>query len=79
MIKMGEKAKITVNEPIAIAIIKKDDLDLDKFYSADLKIFVKAATKEIKRLESINQQLIKENEVLKAMIPSNQNYTYGIR
>lgn len=76
---MGEKAKITVNEPIAIAIIKKDDLDLDKFYSADLKIFVKAAAKEIKRLDNLNQQLIKENEVLKTLIPSSEQYTYGIR
>lgn len=74
---MGEKAKITVNEPIAIAIIKKDDLDLDKFYSADLKIFVKAATKEIKRLDNLNQQLIKENEVLKTLIPSSENIKVG--
>lgn len=73
---MGEKAKLTINEPIAIALIKKDDLDLDKFYSADLKIFVKAAAKEIKRLENLNQQLIKENDLLKVNYPK---YTFGVR
>ena len=73
---MGEKAKLNINEPIAIALIKKDDLDLDKFYSADLKIFVKAAAKEIKRLENLNQQLIKENDLLKVTTPK---YTFGVR
>ncbi len=55
---MGERAKITINEPIAIGLIKKDNLDLDKFYSADLKIFIKAASKEIKRLENIISKAI---------------------
>jgi hypothetical protein len=50
---MGERAKIIVNEYSALELLKRKDLDLDKFYSSDLKIFINAAKQEIERLNNI--------------------------
>ena len=40
---MGERAKIIVDEYVALELLKRNDFDIDKFYSGDLKIFVKTA------------------------------------
>ena len=37
----------------------RDTLDLDKFYTADLKLFVEVARKEIERLNNIINELEK--------------------
>ena len=50
---MGERAKIIVNEYSALELLKRKDLDLDKFYSSDLKIFINAAKQEIEKLNNI--------------------------
>ena len=47
---MGEKAKIILNEYSAKSLLMKDNLDLNKFYTADLKLFVEVAREEIKVL-----------------------------
>ncbi len=49
---MGERAKIILNEYYARSLLMKDTLDLDKFYTADLKLFVEVARDEIKRLKN---------------------------
>lgn len=49
---MGEKAKVILNEYTAKSLLMRDTLDLDKFYTADLKLFIKAAREEIKRLNN---------------------------
>ena len=54
---MGERAKVTINEYMALSLLKRKDLDLDKFYSSDLKIFVKVAQKEIKKLSNIISEI----------------------
>lgn len=56
---MGDRAKIIINEYSAIDLLKRDTLDLDKFYTADLKIFIKAAKKEIEKIEQ-EKELLKE-------------------
>lgn len=48
---MGERAKIILNEYFAKSLLMRDTLDLDKFYAADLKLFVEVARKEIERLQ----------------------------
>lgn len=61
---MGERAKIILNEYSAKSLLMRDTLDLDKFYTADLKLFVEVARKEIERLNNIINELekgIKEN------------------
>lgn len=50
---MGERAKVILNEYYAKDLLMKDTLDLDKFYTADLKLFVEVARKEIERLNNI--------------------------
>lgn len=50
---MGERAKIILNEYSAKNLLMRDTLDLDKFYTADLKLFVEVARKEIERLNNI--------------------------
>lgn len=47
---MGERAKVILNEYSAKKLLMRDTLDLDKFYTADLKLFVEVARKEIERL-----------------------------
>ena len=54
---MGERAKIILNEYSAKSLLMRDTLDLDKFYTADLKLFVEVARKEIKRLNNIINEL----------------------
>ena len=56
---MGERAKIILNEYSAKSLLMRDTLDLDKFYTADLKLFVEVARKEIKRLNNIINKLEK--------------------
>ena len=56
---MGERAKIILNEYSAKSLLMRDTLDLDKFYTADLKLFVEVARKEIKRLNNIINELEK--------------------
>jgi hypothetical protein len=46
---MGERAKIILNEYTAKSLLMKDTLDLDKFYTTDLKMFIEVARKEIKK------------------------------
>ncbi len=50
---MGERAKIIVDEYVALELLKRNDFDIDKFYSGDLKIFVKTAKKERDKLSDI--------------------------
>lgn len=59
---MGERAKVILNEYSAKNLLMRDTLDLDKFYTADLKLFVEVARKEIERLQE-------ENLLLKASEP----------
>ena len=54
---MGERAKVILNEYSARDLLKRDKLDLDKFYTADLKLFVEVARKEIKSLNNIINEL----------------------
>lgn len=68
---MGERAKIILNEYSAKSLLMRDTLDLDKFYTADLKLFVEVARKEIKRLNNIinefensKEKQINEYEIL---------------
>lgn len=49
---MGERAKVILNEYSARELLKRDTLNLDKFYTADLKLFVEVARKEIERLNN---------------------------
>lgn len=60
---MGERARIVINEYSALELLKNDNLDLDKFYNSDLKIFIKVLKKEINRL---NQEIsiICKNDLL---------------
>ena len=57
---MGERAKIMLNEYTAKALLKRDDLDLDKFYSTDIKMMVKVAQQELKKKDNIINELEKE-------------------
>ena len=61
---MGERAKVILNEYSAKNLLMRDTLDLDKFYTADLKLFVEVARKEIERLNNIINELSKENKHL---------------
>lgn len=54
---MGERAKVILNEYSAKNLLMRDTLDLDKFYTADLKLFVEVARKEIERLNNIIKRL----------------------
>ena len=54
---MGERAKIMLNEYTAKALLKRDDLDLDKFYSTDIKTMVKVAQQELKKKDNIINEL----------------------
>ena len=56
---MGERAKIMLNEYTAKALLKRDDLDLDKFYSTDIKMMVKVAQQELKKKDNIINELEK--------------------
>lgn len=56
---MGERAKVILNEYSAKNLLMRDTLDLDKFYTADLKLFVEVARKEIERLNNIINKLEK--------------------
>lgn len=47
---MGERAKVILNEYSAKDLLMRDTLNLDKFYTTDLKMFIEVARKEIKRL-----------------------------
>ena len=65
---MGERAKVILNEYSAKNLLMRDTLDLDKFYTADLKLFVEVARKEIERLNNIINELKKENSRLRKKI-----------
>ena len=56
---MGERAKIMLNEYTAKALLKRDDLDLDKFYSTDIKMMVKVAQQELKKKDNLINELEK--------------------
>ena len=56
---MGERAKIMLNEYTAKALLKRDDLDLDKFDSTDIKMMVKVAQQELKKKDNIITELEK--------------------
>lgn len=56
---MGERAKIMLNEYTAKALLKRDDLDLDNFYSTDIKTMVKVAQQELKKKDNIINELEK--------------------
>lgn len=57
---MGERAKILINEYTAKELLKRDDLNLDKFYSADLKTMIKSAQEELKKKDNIINELEKD-------------------
>ena len=61
---MGERAKVILNEYSAKNLLMRDTLDLDKFYTADLKLFVEVARKEIEILNNKEEQLIRRLEDL---------------
>lgn len=63
---MGEKAKIILNDYSAKSLLYRDTLDLDKFYTADLKLMCEIARKEIKELQERIDKAIEyiENNVL---------------
>ena len=70
---MGERAKITLNEWSAKAMLTRENLDLDNFYMADLKLMIEAARKEIKKLQE-------ENLLLRASEPmSKLQEDYGYK
>ena len=46
-----------LNEYTAKALLKRDDLDLDKFYSTDIKTMVKVAQQELKKKDNIINEL----------------------
>lgn len=58
---MGEKAKIILNEYSAKNLLYRDTLDLDKFYTADLRLICEVARKEIERLKEQNEIDVKLN------------------
>ena len=61
---MGARAKVILNEYSAKNLLMRDTLDLDKFYTADLKLFVEVARKEIEILNNKEEQLIRRLEDL---------------
>ena len=61
---MGERAKVILNEYSAKNLLMRDTLDLDKFYTADLKLFVEVARKEIERLNNKEERLMRRLEDL---------------
>lgn len=70
---MGERAKIILNEWSAKAMLTRENLDLDNFYMADLKLMIEAARKEIKKLQE-------ENILLRASEPmSKLQEDYGYK
>lgn len=72
---MGERAKIMLNEYTAKTLLKRDDLDLDKFYSTDIKMMVKVAQQELKKKDNIINELEKWLEDNLGNCRTNQNYT----
>ena len=71
---MSERAKIMLNEYTAKALLKRDDLDLDKFYSTDIKMMVKVAQQELKKKDNIIDELEKWcNECIDYNIISRKN------
>lgn len=74
---MGERAKVILNEYSAKNLLKRDTLDLDKFYTADLKMFVKAAKGEINRLNNIIADLQQRTD--KAIEYCNNNIEFTPR
>ena len=68
---MGERAKVILNEYSAKNLLMRDTLDLDKFYTADLKLFVEVARKEIERLQEENKQFKDNWDKLKEWLESN--------
>lgn len=44
---MGEKAKMIMNEYTGLGILLRPDFDVNKFYSSDLKVFIKTARKAL--------------------------------
>ena len=72
---MGERAKMILNEYSARNLLKRDTLDLDKFYTADLKLFVEVARKEIRRLNNIINECA--DEILKEL-KENHHLSYGV-
>lgn len=73
---MGERAKIMLNEYTAKALLKRDDLDLDKFYSTDIKMMVKVAQQELKKKDNIITELEKWLE--ERTYGMNEIHTYKI-
>jgi cell division protein FtsB len=82
-VKIGEQAKIILNEYSAKSLLMRDALNLDKFYTADLKLFVEVARKEIERLKEDNEYLNKVNIELSTLNTSlrsdRDNYKYIIK
>ena len=48
---MGERAKVILNEFSAKSMLMRDTVDLNKFYTADLKLMIEVAKQEIKKLQ----------------------------
>jgi len=76
---VGERAKIILNEWSAKAMLDRENLDLDKFYMADLKLMIEVAKKELKDLNNKIAKLEQENSVLKTQVVNQDKYSYGIR
>ena len=75
---MGERAKVILNEYSAKNLLMRDTLDLDKFYTADLKLFVEVARKEIERLNNIIKELEKWLVEWREMLDCPDFYEEGI-
>lgn len=56
---MGERAKLLLNEYSAKGLLYREELNLDNFYTADLKLMIEVARKEIERLNNIINELEK--------------------
>ena len=72
---MGERAKVILNEYSAKNLLMRDTLDLDKFYTADLKLFVEVARKEIERLNNKHNKAIEQINDYKIYCENNKGFT----
>lgn len=59
---MGERAKVIINEYSAKSLLRRDSLDFDKFYTADLKLFLEVAREEIKSQDKEIERLKKREQ-----------------
>lgn len=54
---MGDKAKVILNEYSACDLLHKGTINPDKFYTADLKLIIEVAQREIKKLDNAKNEI----------------------